>query len=120
MSNIKLLPCPFCGSENLSYEFSSSQGYIICNECDTYGPCDDKAGDPRCDVDAAYNAWDKRAASVKPIKLQNKRGGSVLPHGVLYEVSNNKKVDADMSYFDIERVVLALIDLGYCVKESKQ
>lgn len=56
-----LLPCPFCGSSNLRYEFSGSQGYIECNECGTEGPCDEKAADPICDMDAAYLAWNRRA-----------------------------------------------------------
>mgnify|MGYP001472478331 CR=1 FL=1 len=59
MSELK--PCPFCGEkENLAYEFGGSQGYIRCCTCDTYGPSDEKAGDPDCDVDAAYDAWNKR------------------------------------------------------------
>jgi transcription elongation factor Elf1 len=58
---IELLPCPFCGSTNLRFEFSGSQGYIECNECGTEGPCDEKAADPICDMDAAYLAWNRRA-----------------------------------------------------------
>jgi Lar family restriction alleviation protein len=64
MSN--LLPCPFCGSTNLRHEFAGSQGYIECNECGTQGPCDERAADPICDFEAAYKAWNRRAALAKP------------------------------------------------------
>lgn len=55
-----LLPCPFCGSTNLRYVFTGSQGYIECNECGTEGPCDERAADPRCDIEAAQAAWNRR------------------------------------------------------------
>ncbi len=61
-----LLPCPFCGSSNLRYEFCGSQGYIECNECGTQGPCDERAADPICDLDAACDAWNRRAALAQP------------------------------------------------------
>lgn len=63
---VDLLPCPFCGSTNLRYEFAGSQGYIECNECGTQGPCDERAADPHCDTDAAYEAWNRRAALARP------------------------------------------------------
>jgi hypothetical protein len=61
-----LLPCPFCGSTNLRYEFAGSQGYIECNDCGTAGPGDERAADPICDMDAAYLAWNRRAALAQP------------------------------------------------------
>ena len=62
-----LLPCPFCGSTNLRYEFAGSQGYICCDDCGTQGPCDEQAADPTCDHDAAYAAWNRRdPATPKP------------------------------------------------------
>ena len=61
-----LLPCPFCGSSNLRYEFCGSQGYIECNECCTQGPCDERAADPICDPGAACDAWNRRAALAQP------------------------------------------------------
>jgi len=57
-----LLPCPFCGSSTLRHEFCGSQGYIECNECGTQGPCDERAADPICDLDAACDAWNRRTA----------------------------------------------------------
>jgi hypothetical protein len=50
----------------LRYEFCGSQGYIECNECGTQGPCDERAADPICDLDAACDAWNRRAALAQP------------------------------------------------------
>jgi len=61
-----LLPCPFCGSSTLRYDFCGSQGYIQCDECDAPGPCDERAADPICDGEAACNAWNRRAALTQP------------------------------------------------------
>ena len=66
---IEPLPCPFCGSTNLRFEFSGSQGYIECNECGTEGPCDENAADPICDMDAAYAIWNRRAALSQPVPI---------------------------------------------------
>ena len=63
-----LLPCPFCGSTNLRFEFSGSQGYIECNECGTQGPCDEQAADPICDMGAAYEAWNRRVEVADPVQ----------------------------------------------------
>ena len=67
-----LLPCPFCGSNNLRYEFAGSQGYICCNECCTEGPCDERAADPYCEPDAASAAWNRRLAEA--MRLQTEPG----------------------------------------------
>jgi hypothetical protein len=61
-----LLPCPFCGSSNLRYEFCGSHGYIECNECGAQGPCDELAADPICDIQAADAAWNRRAVLTAP------------------------------------------------------
>jgi hypothetical protein len=61
-----LLPCPFCGSTNLRYEFAGSQGYICCNECCTEGPCDERAADPYCESEAAVAAWNRRHDLAQP------------------------------------------------------
>jgi ribosomal protein L37AE/L43A len=55
-----LLPCPFCKSENVEYEFSGSQGYIECKECWAMGPYVVEAADPICDTGAAKRAWNNR------------------------------------------------------------
>ena len=60
-----LLPCPFCGSSDMRYEFCASQGYITCNECGTQGPCDERAADPHCDIEAAETAWNRRAIAAE-------------------------------------------------------
>lgn len=69
-----LLPCPFCGSTNLRYEFAGSQGYIQCDECGTEGPCDERAADPHCDIEAAEGAWNRRLAPV-PVLLDERMPG---------------------------------------------
>lgn len=53
--------CPFCNYATVGYEFSSSQGFIRCTKCGAVGPDDEHAADPHCDIDAAYEAWQKRA-----------------------------------------------------------
>lgn len=52
--------CPFCGSTTIKYEFSGSQGFIECQKCLACGPCEEKAADPICSIDAAYECWNKR------------------------------------------------------------
>ena len=58
--NENALPCPFCGSRNISYEFSSSQGYLTCLDCHAEGPKEEEAADPICSTNAAYEAWNRR------------------------------------------------------------
>jgi len=55
-----LKPCPFCGSINLEIECAGSQHYVKCNECDTLGPCDARAGDPWNELDFAERVWNRR------------------------------------------------------------
>ena len=52
--------CPFCNSNNVEFEISSSQGYVKCNDCDAMGPEVEDAADPICDIDAAIIAWNRR------------------------------------------------------------
>jgi len=36
---VKLLPCPFCGGENLSMdEWGETNFYVVCDTCETTGP----------------------------------------------------------------------------------
>ena len=58
----RLKPCPFCSAsgDKIKYEFSGSQGRIVCMKCSTYGPEVEESADPICDVEAAENAWNKR------------------------------------------------------------
>jgi len=55
-----VVPCPFCGSDDIVFEFSGSQGYCLCRGCYAMGPEDPMAADPHCDIDAAINIWNKR------------------------------------------------------------
>ncbi len=57
-------PCPRCREvDRLEYEFSGSCGYVTCLACGLEGPLEDKAADPYCDADAAWDAWNRRAPS---------------------------------------------------------
>ena len=96
-----LLPCPFCGSNNLRYEFCGSQGYIECNECGTQGPCDERAADPICDLDAACDAWNRRAALAQPEPPSLKEQSLALIH----LIQGNKKA-WNISDLDVVRSTL--------------
>lgn len=77
LSVTTLLPCPFCGSTNLRYDFCASQGCMVCDDCDAVGPSDPRAADPICDDDAAVAAWNRRAALAdKPVA-----DGPAVPEG---------------------------------------
>lgn len=77
----RLKPCPFCGSKNLEYEFSSSQGYVKCNACGTLGPEDPQAADPICDIDAAFDIWNKRVGGSMANTLTCVYCGTAYPEG---------------------------------------
>lgn len=96
-----LLPCPFCGSTNLRHEFAGSQGFIECNECGTVGPCDERAADPICDYDAAYAAWNRRAAA--------QADGPAVPEGrepvsVVSEPSDREPLEEGPSLEEVEEL----------------
>jgi hypothetical protein len=55
-----LLPCPFCKSIDVEYEFSCSQGRVKCNSCGVEGPEVSEAADPICSISAAKEAWNNR------------------------------------------------------------
>ena len=56
-----LAPCPFCGGNDIVYEFACSQGYFMCRDCGASGPEDEEAADPACSIEAASRAWNRRA-----------------------------------------------------------
>lgn len=60
VNDMKIDPCPFCGSDKVVYEFAGSQGYIECKNCYATGPDDPMAADPHCDIDAAVLIWNRR------------------------------------------------------------
>lgn len=55
-----LLPCPFCGSNAVEYEFNGSKGYVECKECWAIGPEVEEANNPICDIEEAKRAWNNR------------------------------------------------------------
>ena len=55
-----LLPCPFCKSIDVEYEFNCSQGVVKCNSCGVEGPEVSEAADPICSISAAKEAWNNR------------------------------------------------------------
>ncbi len=55
-----LIDCPICGSDDVEYEFSSSCGYVVCNNCGHEGDDCGLANDPICSVEAAYETWNKQ------------------------------------------------------------
>ena len=62
-----LLPCPFCGSANLSVE--DARDFISCLDCHTEGPCDIGIGS-----DYVRKSWNERA--------QQAPTPAVLPFGM--------------------------------------
>lgn len=39
MKEIKLKPCPFCGSERIEVKYFYFMPYIICDKCHAQTPC---------------------------------------------------------------------------------
>lgn len=63
---IKLLPCPFCRSENVrpihfdgQWGYSSSEDYVTCRSCGTNGPI---VKDRNCgnNIERAIEKWNHR------------------------------------------------------------
>ena len=72
MSEIHIKPCPFCGSENISFNaFSiSSDAYVLCEQCNAsieisvpWDDMDEKEHDKVC-FEKLLVLWNKRASKV--------------------------------------------------------
>lgn len=61
MAEIKLLPCPFCGSTDLEWGFTFPD-YVLCNSCEAMGP---ESSDPE-GIDARL-AWNHRFVSADSV-----------------------------------------------------
>ena len=65
--DLDLLPCPFCGSENLHFQgagWLGNSAYVSCGDCSTDGPffdmdADTEEAETRADT-AAVAAWNRR------------------------------------------------------------
>lgn len=51
-----LLPCPFCGGDNVGHQIYSSTGFVECEDCGAMGP----GAEPDHDIEAAEAAWNSR------------------------------------------------------------
>ena len=73
-----LLPCPFCGHDDLNECFDGALGWIECPNCSAEGPlCE--YGERSVTLKEAAEAWNRRpaaalAARVAPIHLSSKQG----------------------------------------------
>ena len=61
-----ILPCPFCGSNEVHHEFDLPLVFIECSKCGTEGPRFQPSGAAICDHEAAHAAWNRRAALTQP------------------------------------------------------
>lgn len=77
MSNIYVKPCPFCGSENISFNaFSiSPDSYVLCKQCNAsieisvpWDDMDTKEHDKVC-FKKLLTKWNKRASQSKQPEL---------------------------------------------------
>ena len=66
VNKIEILPCPFCGSDNVqpihvegNWGYSASQDYVRCLDCNALGG---KITDSNCGnhMEEAINKWNKR------------------------------------------------------------
>ena len=59
-----MLPCPFCGSEEITYTelqvYSHFRGYVVCTKCGGKGPDWDLNAFPKSGKDKAIEDWNKR------------------------------------------------------------
>ena len=85
MSEIHIKPCPFCGSENISFNaFSiSSDAYVLCEQCNAsieisvpWDDLDEKEHDKVC-LEKLSVLWNKRASERNQSEL-NKNQQIVL------------------------------------------
>lgn len=78
MSDIKLLPCPFCGGSNLRFHYADIEGWIAHVECtncdDMIGPMSKYKYDEKSEASAdAAEVWNRRPSSVDESRLAEAR-----------------------------------------------
>ena len=59
-----LLPCPFCGSSDVSYHAETLYSFVVCDKCEAEGPaisCDETGV-----MEQAAAAWNQRSAWQHP------------------------------------------------------
>jgi len=54
-----LLPCPFCGSRDITVIDAAPSSYAVCDRCGTFGPIPCDTGDAR----EAVALWNQRLDS---------------------------------------------------------
>ena len=60
MTTPTLLPCPFCGSSDVSYHAETLYSFVVCGKCEAEGPaisCDETGA-----MEQAAAAWNQRSA----------------------------------------------------------
>ena len=60
MTTPTLLPCPFCGSSDVSYHAETLYSFVVCGKCEAEGPaisCDETGA-----MEQAASAWNQRSA----------------------------------------------------------
>ncbi len=71
----KLKPCPFCGGANLKIYVHASNGYVICEDCDAYGPSQNHL--------TPEDGWNQRAPVVEEPDIPCEFPG--CPYPAVYE-----------------------------------
>jgi Lar family restriction alleviation protein len=70
-----LLPCPFCGSADVSFDGESYHSFVVCGNCEAKGPafsCEETGI-----MDKAIVAWNQRGAW-QPIETAPRDGTGII------------------------------------------